>query len=148
MKAREEEARQIANNSSLTMIILGAVFFIFAIIALFYFPSYVADPIQSMTESIRQIARKNYNERIVVESNDEIGEMAKSFNLMAEKLEEYESINMSQVLSEKKRTETIVSRMNETIIGLDDHKNILFANPPALELLGLPEDEFVGQNAK
>jgi PAS domain S-box-containing protein len=148
MKAREEDARLIANKASLTMIILGAVFFIFAIVALFYFPSYVADPIQSMTESIRQIARKNYSERIPVESGDEVGEMAKSFNLMAEKLEEYESINMSQVLSEKKRTETIVSRMNETIIGLDDHKNILFANPPALELLGLPEEEFVGQNAK
>ncbi len=148
MKAREEDARQIANKASLTMIILGSVFFIFAIVALFYFPAYVADPIQNMTESIRQIARKNYSERITVESGDEIGEMAKSFNLMAEKLEEYESINMSQVLSEKKRTETIVSRMNEAIIGLDDNKNLLFVNPPALHLLDIPEENLIGQNAK
>lgn len=148
IRQQTEEATRIADRVTLGMIILGALFFIFAVIALYYFPSYVADPIQSMTESIRQVARKNYRERIAVESSDEIGEMAKSFNLMAEKLEEYESINMSQVLSEKKRTETIVSRMNEAIIGLDDNKNIQFANPPALELLGLQERDLIGQNAR
>ncbi len=148
IRQQTEEATRIADRVTLGMIILGALFFIFAVTALYYFPSYVADPIQSMTESIRQVARKNYRERIAVESSDEIGEMAKSFNLMAEKLEEYESINMSQVLSEKKRTETIVSRMNEAIIGLDDNKNILFANPPALELLGLQERDLIGQNAR
>ncbi|MCU0346645.1 MAG: ATP-binding protein [Saprospiraceae bacterium] len=145
---RTDEAIKIADRVTLGMIILGALFFVFAIIAMYYFPNYVADPIQSMTESIRQIARKNYSERIEIKSGDEIGEMAKSFNLMAEKLEEYENINMSQVLSEKRRTETIVSRMNEAIIGLDDNKNILFVNPPALELLGLQEADLIGQSAR
>ncbi|MBI5915957.1 MAG: HAMP domain-containing protein [Bacteroidetes bacterium] len=147
IKQRTAEASAMANKVTMYMIILGMLFFIFAVFALYYFPNYVADPIQSMTESIRQIARKNYSERIAIESSDEIGEMAKSFNLMAEKLEEYENINMTQVLSEKKRTETIVSRMNEAIIGLDDQMNILFANPPALELTGLQEEDFIGQNA-
>ncbi len=148
IQQRTLEANKIANKVTMGMVILGAVFFLFAVIAMFYFPNYVADPIQSMTESIRQIARKNYRERITIESGDEIGEMAKSFNLMAEKLEEYESINMTQVLSEKKRTETIVSRMNEAIIGLDDSKNILFANPPALELIGLLAENLISQNAR
>ncbi len=148
IRQRTDEATRIANQVTLGMVILGTLFFIFAIFAMFYFPSYVANPIQSMTQSIRQIARKNYRERIAIESGDEIGEMAKSFNLMAEKLEEYENINMSQVLSEKRRTETIVSRMNEAIIGLDDNKNILFANPPALELIGLQEEDLIGQSAR
>ncbi|MBK9016313.1 MAG: HAMP domain-containing protein [Saprospiraceae bacterium] len=148
IRQRTDEATRIANQVTLGMVILGTLFFVFAIFAMFYFPSYVANPIQSMTQSIRQIARKNYRERIAIESGDEIGEMAKSFNLMAEKLEEYENINMSQVLSEKRRTETIVSRMNEAIIGLDDNKNILFANPPALELIGLQEEDLIGQSAR
>ena len=148
IQQRTLEANKIANKVTMGMVILGTLFFLFAVIAMFYFPSYVAEPIQSLTESIRQIARKNYSERIVIESGDEIGEMAKSFNLMAVKLEEYENINMSQVLSEKKRTETIVSRMNEAIIGLDDNKNILFANPPALKLIGSLEENFIGQNAR
>lgn len=144
---RTQDATNDADRVTLGMIILGALFFVFAVMAMYYFPNYVADPIRSMTESIRQIAKKNYSERIDVQSNDEIGEMALSFNLMAEKLEEYESINMSQVLSEKKRTETIVNRMNEAIIGLDDAKQVLFANPPALDLIGLPSESLIGQSA-
>lgn len=147
IQQRTLQANKIASRVTLGMVILGVLFFMFAIFAMFYFPNYVADPVQSITQSIRQIARKNYSERIAIKSGDEFGEMAKSFNLMAEKLEEYESTNMSQLLSEKKRTETIVSRMNEAIIGLDDKKDVLFANPPALDLIGLQESDIIGQNA-
>lgn len=66
---------------------------------------------------------------------------------MAEKLEEYENINVSQILTEKRRTETIVSRMNEAIIGLDNNKLILFANKPALSLLDLKEHQLIGRYA-
>jgi len=146
---RTEEATKMANRVTMGMVILGALFFLFAIFAMFYFPSYVADPIQSMTQSIQQIAQKNYSQRIKIESGDDFGEMAKSFNTMAEKLEEYDNTNMSQLLNEKKRTETIVSNMNEAIIGLDDNKKILFANPPALLLIGLQEEaELIGQDAR
>lgn len=144
---RTEEANIIANKVTIAMLGLGFFFFVFALFAMLYFPHYIADPIHRMTESIRQIAQKNYSQRLEVESADEIGEMARSFNLMASKLEEYENVNMSQLLSEKKRTETIVSRMNESIIGLDDGMNVLFANPPALDLIGLPEEELIGQSA-
>lgn len=147
IRQRTDEASKIANRVTMYMIILGFLFFLFAVFAMLYFPHYIANPIRSMTESIQQIARKNYNQRLDINSGDEFGDMARSFNLMAEKLEEYESINVSQILSEKKRTETIVSRMNEAIIGLDDQKTILFANPPAMELTGLKEEDLIGHSA-
>lgn len=144
---RTEDASKMANHVTLIMIVLGFFFFLFALFALFYFPHYIADPIQTLTESIKEISRKNYGQRLEVQHSDEFGEMARSFNVMAEKLEEYESINVSQILTEKKRTETIVSRMNEAIIGLDDRKMILFANPPALKLLGLRPQQLIGRFA-
>ena len=58
IQQRTLEANKIANKVTMGMVILGTLFFLFAVIAMFYFPSYVAEPIQSMTESIRQIARK------------------------------------------------------------------------------------------
>ncbi len=147
IRLRTEEASKIADRVTKYMIIYGFLFFIVAAFAMLYLPQYIANPVQDMTESIKQIARKNYSQRLSINSTDEFGEMARSFNLMAEKLEEYENINVSQVLTEKKRTETIVSRMNEAIIGLDDQKTILFANPPALELTGLSEKSMIGSNA-
>ena len=147
IRQRTDEASRIANRVTLIMISLGLFFFVFALFALFYFPHYIARPIQELTQSIKEIARKNYGQRLEVSHADEFGEMARSFNLMAEKLEEYENINVAEILTEKKRTETIVNRMNEAIIGLDARKKILFANPPALQLLGLREIDLIGKDA-
>ena len=145
--SRVEEAGNVANKVTMYMVMLGFFFFVFALFAMFYFPHYITEPIDNMTQSIQQIAQKNYNERLNINHSDELGDMARSFNLMAEKLEEYENINVSQILTEKRRTETVVSRMNEVIIGLDSNKLILFANPPALDLLGLQEYEMIGHFA-
>jgi signal transduction histidine kinase/HAMP domain-containing protein len=147
IQQRTEEASDIADQVTIYMIVLGLFFFLFASLSLFYFPNYIANPIQRLTESIKQIAKKNYSQRLEVEHEDELGEMSRSFNLMAEKLSEYENINVSQILSEKRRTESIVNRMNEAIIGLDDKKNILFANPPVLNLVNLKRRELIGKNA-
>ena len=141
------EASDSANNVTFYMILLGFFFFVFALFAMFYFPHYITEPIESMTQSIEQIGQKNYSERLEISHRDELGEMAHSFNKMAEKLEEYENINVSQLLTEKRRTELVVNRMNEAIIGLDNNKLILFANPPALKLLGLKEHELIGHFA-
>lgn len=142
-----KEAGEMADRVTMYMVILGFFFFVFALFAMFYFPHYITEPIENMTQSIQQISQKKYNERLNVNRSDELGDMAQSFNLMAEKLEEYESINVSQILTEKRRTEMVVSRMNEAIIGLDKNKLILFANPPALALLGLKEYEMIGHFA-
>lgn len=147
IRQRTEEASNAANFVTGIMISLAIFFFVFFLFALFFFPQYISRPIIKLTDSIRQIAQKNYGQRLEVSHSDEFGEMARSFNLMAEKLEEYENINVAQILTEKKRTETIVNRMNEAIIGLDDRRHILFANPPALDLLGLTEEKLIGKDA-
>ncbi len=144
---RVEEAGNVANRVTMYMVMLGFFFFVFALFAMFYFPHYITEPIESMTQSIELIAQKKYNERLAINHSDELGDMARSFNSMAEKLEEYESINVLQILTEKRRTETVVNRMNEAIIGLDNNKLVLFANPPALALLGLQEHELIGSYA-
>jgi len=147
IRKRTEEANQLANRITLITIILSFAFFIIAMLAMFYFPDYIANPVIQLTDSIKQIARKNYSQRLNIHTDDEFGEMARSFNTMAEKLEEYESINVHQVVSEKRRIETIIGRMNEAIIGMDNNQIILFVNPRALELMGLEEVNVVGKRA-
>ncbi|MEY3367806.1 MAG: hypothetical protein RI973_961 [Bacteroidota bacterium] len=147
IQERTDEAGRTADKVTMYMVAIGFVFLLFAVFALLYFPRYIAHPIQTLTESIQQIARKDYSQRLDFDSGDEFGEMSRSFNLMAQKLEEYDNINVAKILSEKRRTETIVSRMNEAIIGLDDQKNILFANPPVLELTDLREEQLIGKSA-
>ena len=145
--AKTEQANSIADRITMYSIIVSFFFIGFMLFSLFYFPDYIANPIKKLTEGIKQIAQKNYRERLPVESGDEFGEMAYSFNIMAEKLEEYDNTNINQILSEKKRIETIISQTNEAIVGLDNYKCVLFVNPVAEKLLGMSEMEMAGKPA-
>lgn len=55
---RIQEAGEVANRVTMYMVVLGFFFFVFALFAMFYFPHYITEPIQSMTRSIQQISRK------------------------------------------------------------------------------------------
>jgi len=108
---------------------------------IFNFPSYIATPIINLTAGIKQIANKNYAQRLHFQSEDEFGELANAFNSMAEHLNEYENSNLAEIMFEKKRIETIINQMNDAIIGFDKKKNILFVNSVAEQLLGMKETE-------
>lgn len=143
-----EATIELANRVMLTLIILGLIFFSFAVFAMIYFPEYIVRPIRNLTNSIKEITRKNYHQRLDIRSQDEFGEMAASFNLMAEKLYEFESMNVAQLMAEKKRIEAIIGEISEAIIGLDSKHSILFANNTALSLLGLKEEMVVGNTVQ
>lgn len=111
------------------------------------FPGYIANPIHKLTEGIKAIADKNYKQRLEFKSNDEFGDLAAAFNTMARKLDEYESSNLAKILFEKSRIETLIDQMSDAIIGLDEKQQIIFANPTASLLLGIPAPKLVGNYA-
>ena len=110
---------------------------------LFNFPSLVASPIASLTEGIKAIANKNYGERIHLNRKDEFGDLANAFNTMAERLDEYEHSNLSKIMFEKQRAETVINSLKDASIGIDNKGIVLFANQQALHLLNLKETEII-----
>jgi signal transduction histidine kinase len=140
-QASAEEAKTII-TICLTVCLLVAITF------LYNFPSSVAGPIASLTEGIKAIANKNYSQRIHLSRKDEFGELATAFNTMAEKLDEYEHSNLSRILFEKQRAETVINSLKDASIGIDNKGTILFANQQALHLLSLKETDVVGQSTR
>ena len=61
----------------------------------------ISKPVTSMVEGTRQIMEGNFNKKISIRSHDEIGVLAKSFNLMSEKL--HRRINSDEIVSELSR---------------------------------------------
>ncbi len=139
--------KDMAHKAYIVISIFGTASLIISISFLFNFPMGIADPIRELTQGIKEIANKNYNQQLYFKSNDEFGELAEAFNIMAEKLNEYEHSNLSNLLFEKKRIETIISNMKDAIIGLDENKKIIFSNPLACELLGMMPDDLIGKYA-
>ncbi|MCE7064080.1 ATP-binding protein [Dyadobacter sp. CY326] len=125
----------------------GTFCILIALTLLVNLPSNIGNPIRELTESIKGIAAKNYSQRLHFSGKNEFGELASSFNTMAEKLEEYDSSNLSKILMEKKRTEALINNMHEPVIGLDENKHILFANDEAVRITGMALSDILGKSA-
>lgn len=141
-------AKQTATDATWMIALTGTFCFMIAFILLINLPGNISNPIKELTESIKQIAAENYSERVNFESHDEFGELAKAFNTMAKKLEEYNNSSLSKIMFEKKRMETLVNNLRAPIIGLDEKKRILFVNDEALKILGMKREELTGKFAQ
>ncbi|MDD5571687.1 MAG: ATP-binding protein [Bacteroidales bacterium] len=144
---KNNELKATSHRAFLYISILGTLCFLISFSFCLNFPRNIANPVKDLTRGIREIARKNYNQQLYIDSKDEFGEMAEAFNTMAKKLSEYEHSNVSQLLFEKKRIETIISKMRDAIIGLNERKEIIFSNPLACELLNVKADDIIGKSA-
>lgn len=142
---KSQIANTTAENAIIWIIVTGLSCFLIAFVLLVKLPGNIANPILQLTESIRQIAKHNYNQRINLEGNTEFGNLAKSFNVMAEKLEEYSNSKLDKILKEKKRVETLINNMHDPVIGLDENKIIIFVNNEALKITGLTRNEIINK---
>ena len=138
-------ADSTAKNAIAIISAAGMLCFIIAFILMVNLPSNIANPIQILTESIKQIANQNYKERVHFESNSEFGQLASSFNTMAEKLQEYSESKLDKIIRGKRRIESLIDNMHDPVIGIDEDKKVLFVNDEALKITGLKKENFVGK---
>jgi PAS domain S-box-containing protein len=144
---KNDIAQSTASNAIFWLTVVFTILTIIALTLTVNFPDIIATPIKALAEGITAIANKNYSNRIHLKQDDEFGDLANAFNIMAEKLDEYEHSNLAKIKFEKSRIETIINQMKDGIIGLDEQKNILFINAVAEKMLGLKEQDIIGKYA-
>lgn len=78
----EERTRQLKDIMLTDMIVLAI-----SSIAIAIFSRFLTTPIEELNNATKKISSGMFSERVKVKTNDEIGELADSFNIMAEKIE-------------------------------------------------------------
>lgn len=144
---KNERSKATADKALLYIALISGICFLLGITFVYNFPGYVANPIRELTEGIKGIAQKKYEQRLYFKSGDEFGELADAFNTMAQKLDEYEHSNLARILFEKKRAEAVIGSLKDATIGIDNKNTVLFANAEALQLLNIAEKDIVGWEA-
>jgi signal transduction histidine kinase len=144
---KSQIAEQTAKDALGWLASVGTLCFLVVLSFVINIPSYIANPLRELTRGIKQVASRNFEERLHFRSSDEFGELAQSFNSMAQKLDEYEHSNLARVLFEKKRLDTLLEIMADGIIGLDEKRRVLFVNSVAERLLGIDRYRIIGQYA-
>jgi PAS domain S-box-containing protein len=147
IKQKSDVAKKTSETANFWVILIGTLCFLIAFNLLVNLPNNIANPIKELTSSIQEIANKNYSKRVHFLNHNEYGDLARSFNTMAEKLEEYSNSSLHKLTFEKKRLETLINNMHDPIIGLDNQDIILFVNNEALKIIGLKKEQVIGISA-
>ncbi len=146
MLSKSEQSKKISENTEIWMLVIAGLSILIVIIAVVKIPGTVINPILELTKKVEAISEKKYTERLEVKSENELGNLAASFNKMAEKLGEYEQSSIEKLIAEKKRTEAIVENMRDGIIVIDEHNDIVLVNNVGADLLGLSSSSLIGKN--
>lgn len=109
----------------------------------FYLSRKINRPIAHFAKSATMIARGNFTHRVNVNSNDEIGKLAKIFNYMTTELQRLYEMNLNKIITEKNKTETIIKNIADGVIVTDPDNRVLVFNSIAESWFGLKEREIV-----
>jgi serine phosphatase RsbU (regulator of sigma subunit)/HAMP domain-containing protein len=108
-------------------LLLDAFFIFLAIIFSFIISSRIVIPLGKLTKAMEKISLGNFNQKLQISSRDEIGEMAKTFNFMANELQEKEVFeNFSHELAFTIELEKISSLITERIAQALNSKQAYF----------------------
>ena len=93
----------------------------------------ITDPINEITEKASRLAEGDFNQTVVVRSEDEIGTLSKTFNFLTSELK----FSISEISSEKSKLEAIIKYMEDGLIAINGEGDIIHYNPKSLELFGV-----------
>jgi len=111
----------------------------------------LVQPLLKLVDASRQVTAGRLQQNVVVHEKNEIGELAKAFNLMLKTRHEYES----ELEANAKKNQQILNDLAEQKFALDQHAivattdimgKITFANDKFCEISGYSHAELIGQN--
>lgn len=120
--------------------------FILAALGTYYFSKSISRPITHFIKSATEIARGNFSHKITIESNDEIGRLAKIFNYMTKELRRLNEMNLNKIINEKNKTGTILRNIADGVIVTDPLDKIILINSIAEEWFRLKGKTVVEQS--
>jgi two-component system phosphate regulon sensor histidine kinase PhoR len=103
----------------------------------FFFTRRITSPLVSMASTARRIASGDYGSRVRLDTGDEVGALAGSFNAMADELER----KLDTLTVDRNKLLAVLGGMVEGVIAVDSQERVLHMNSAAGLILGTrPED--------
>lgn len=101
----------------------------------------IVKPIEDLIFITSRITKGEFHRRVKILANGEIGELAKNFNEMTDKLE----FTLNEVTDKQNRLEAILQSMDSGVIAVDRNNKVIMINPYAKKIFGITKD-IIGQN--
>lgn len=108
-----EDVNERVQNSALATSMLSFIISIFGILVVYGFSRLVTRPLEQMVNTVSQISPNNLSVRADINSEDEVGDLARSFNTMVGNLEQ-NTLNLErEIITRKEAEKTINASLKE-----------------------------------
>ena len=100
-------------------ILVGALSLCFAVLLAFLISRYITRSIAKLIYGVRQVANRNFTFKVDIQSKNEIGELADTFNQMVDQL------NLHRKHIEKQQNKLEFLARTDALTGLDNHRHFM-----------------------
>ena len=136
LASAERDILQVRQQS---MVVLGAALMITMLLTGFMMGRSVVSPIEHVTSAMARVSGGDLNHQVPVQSRDELGRMAQSFNVMTAELRNtYDGLKREQ-----DKLTTIILSAGEGIVVTDGDGTVVLVNPSAERLLGKTASQII-----
>ncbi|MCU7929403.1 MAG: diguanylate cyclase [Candidatus Thiodiazotropha sp. (ex Codakia rugifera)] len=133
--------QMVTKSRDRAAVVLVVVLILFLLLTYLFLHKVVIKPIQQVTHAMHQVEQGDLDQQVPELGQDELGQMARSFNAMTRKiLETYTGLELEQ-----DKLTTIILNAGEGIVVTGRNGEIVLVNPAAEKLLGKSIAEIVSQ---
>src|SRR5215204_6221494 len=93
----------------------------------------VTRPLSETRDAAIRVASGDYAATVPVKSRDELGEVARTFNYMAEEIEHY----VGEIQEQKRRLEAVLEASPEAVVATGSGERVTMVNAAAARMLGI-----------
>jgi len=129
------EIKLVSNRLKKVLHISILLSFILIVFISFIVSLIISKPVQKMSSITQSIAHGDFSRRLLVTSNDEIGDLSEAINHMSEQIK----LRIDEVIINKSRLEAVLTSMSEGVMAVDLKSTVLFINQSLKEFLQVSE---------
>ncbi len=104
----------------------------------------LSKPLTELTERLRGISQRKSQVRLGPQPLAELEAVAREFNQMAERLEQYDKLNVERLVYEKSKTEAIIESLEDGVVLIDTNGVVAHINEIASLILGVDPADALG----
>ncbi|MDQ0163290.1 cell wall metabolism sensor histidine kinase WalK [Aeribacillus alveayuensis] len=96
----------------------------------------ITRPLSDMRKQALELAKGNFSRKVKIYGEDEIGQLATTFNHLTEELEEAQETTEG----ERRKLASVIAHMTDGVIATDAKGHVILVNTPAIDMLNVSRE--------
>ncbi len=130
-----DDIRESNTSLNFALILASSIAFLLVLTPLLLATQRLLAPLIETKNVAQAMTRGDFSQRAKAESKDEIGDLAKAVNNLADDLDR----TLNNLMSERNRLEQILNGLGEGILAIGNNFNLMHINPALLALFSMEE---------